>query len=402
MARVTIVGGGTCGVMLATLLEKTNYQVTLVEKLPKLLAKLEASGNGRCNITNNKDNKEFLKHLDNPKYFYPLIKDFGPLQIIDYFTNLGVQLKEEKNNKMYPVSNKSIDIANALTKQLKKTQVLLETKVVKLSKKDDLFKVTLADQSTLESEYLVLAFGGITYPALGSDIKNFKLLDDFDLNIVQLKPQECSINLKQPLDHLMGVSLEDVNIKVKQNDKVMQSLNGDVLFTHFGLSGPGILNTSFIINSLHHENIFISLELLNLDYEKTRKYLLELINSNPIGMIATNLNKVLPKAIVSYIIESLDLTIIKNSNLNKKQITALAHALSDFKMEFKSFYKPEFAFVSSGGIDLKELKAKTLEAKKIPNLYFGGEMLDVCGQLGGYNLTVALSCAYAIAKDLTK
>jgi len=401
MNKLVILGGGTCGVMCASILSQAklnNLEITIIDKQDKLLSKLEASGNGRCNVTNNKELKEFLTHIDNPKYFYPLLKNFGPAQIISYMNELGVELKEEKNNKMFPVTNKSTTISEALKNTLNNVELMFHTKVNSIKYEDNQYILDTSN-GIVTCDYLVLSFGGMTYSNFGSDKNNFRMLEALDLKVEKLTPQECSIQVKEPLSNLMGISLVDTNIVLRDKDKIIDKLNGDILFTHFGLSGPGILNTSFTINKHHHENIFISLQLLNKDYEDCKQYIYQIIKDYPNKNMFNCLNQ-LPNRLLEYILDTLEIKDIKNTHLNKKQINELIHQLSSFTLQFKSFFKPEMAFVTSGGLSLKELKPKTLESKKYPNLYFGGEMIDVCGQLGGYNITLALSCGYNIAQDI--
>lgn len=371
-----------------------NLKTLIIDKNEALLKKVKVSGNGRCNLTNNKNTKEFVKNTDQSKFLYPYINKFGPSQIMGFFEKNGVPLKEEDNNRIYPVSNQSSSIIDALIKNLNFSDILLNYEVDKL--KYDGKKFIINDEYI--SKYLVLAIGGITYTHLGTSKKNFKLAKDLGLDITDFKFQECPINTVEDTSSLMGITLENINVSIKDNDKAIDKLNGNVLFTHFGLSGPAILNSSFALNKIDKPNI--SLQLLNKNYEEVRSYLIELINENPNKHLKNILNKELPKALLEEILNSLNIIEIKNAYLNKDMINQLAHSLSNYNLKFKSFYKPDLAFVSSGGISLKELDKKSLSTKKIPNLYVGGECLDVCGQLGGYNISIALSCGYAIGEHI--
>jgi len=398
MYDLVIIGAGPCGVMAAIQASKRNKKVLLLEQNDDILKKLALSGNGRCNLTNNKPIKEFLNHLDNPKYFYNIIKTFGPQEIIEYFTELGVDLKEENDNKIYPTSNKAKTIIDVLKKELETTQVNLNEKVLKITKQDD-FQI-VSDKASYTSKNVLLCVGGITYPELGNNQNNFLLASNLSHTHTKLIAQECSIKTYDAISDLMGVSLSKINIIVKDNDKHLEVINGDVLFTHFGLSGPGILNCSFAINKARTTNINVSLQLLNKNFEEVKSLIQSEISSYPTKTIKSFLKKHLPNALAEYIIENNKIKEVKNSYLSKDEINRLCHNLSDFNFKFKSFNDPKHAFVTGGGINLKELQPKTLESKLIPNLYFGGEMLDVCGRLGGYNITIALACGYTVGQNI--
>lgn len=399
MYDLIIVGGGPCGVMAAIQASQRNKKVLLLEKNDKLLKKLELSGNGRCNITNNKEVKEFVKEIDNSKYFYAIVNQFPPKKIIAYFNNLNISLKEEDHNRMFPNDDKATTISQVLIKQLKQVEIKTNSNTIKVEKKDDNFIVT-TNKTSYHSKALLLACGGFTYEELGNTKDNYNLALSFNHSLTPLQVQECPINTYQPLTELMGLSLTQRIIKVKENDKTITTEQGDVLFTHFGLSGPGILNCSFGINkATNKDNTYLAIQLLNKDYEQTKTILNEYLTANPKQNIKTFLNQHLPNKLSEYLVNTVKIT-VKNAELNKKQINELCHLLSNFEFKFKSFYKPEHAFVSGGGINIKELKSKTLESKLISNLYLGGEYIDVCGKLGGYNITLALACGYVVGNNL--
>ncbi|WP_423363342.1 aminoacetone oxidase family FAD-binding enzyme [Mycoplasma sp. P36-A1] len=399
MAKIVIIGAGVCGIMSAIQLKDTNNEIIILEQSNEPLRKLKASGNGRCNLTNNKPIKEFLDHLDNSKFMYPLIKQFGPQQIIDFFENNNVMLKEERNNRIFPVTNDSLTIVDALLYLVKDISILKNERVINIVKENDTFEIQ-TDSNLFKADYVILATGGMTYPNLGGNKDGFNIAKNLDIKVEPLLANECSINVKIPLPELMGISLQDINVTIKAGNKNIKTINGDILFTHFGLSGPAILDSSMYINKHQKEHVEISLSLLNKDYEQTRSYILQLIKENPKKQLKKLLAKEITSNLADYICNQANIT-QDNSYLNKQQINSITHLLSNFTFEFKSLYKPESAFVTGGGINLKELKPKSLESKKISNLYFGGELIDISGSIGGYNISVALSCGYAIAKDIT-
>ncbi|MGL4382727.1 MAG: aminoacetone oxidase family FAD-binding enzyme, partial [Bacilli bacterium] len=248
---------------------------------------------------------------------------------------------------------------------------------------------------------LVIATGGQTYQALGSDGSGYALAQSFNHTITKLIPQECPI-MTPVLKDLQGIALEKVSVSIcNSNLKVYQQLQGPLLFTHFGLSGPVILNTSFMINELLAQDItpFINLNLLNLDYEQTKTLIYKLINDYPNRLLKNTFN-LLPMQLTNFLLLQQGISTIKNNNLSKVQIKTFISSLYCLSFPFLGFYKPEFAFVTGGGLPISEVKPKTLESKLVNNLYFGGEFLAVSCYLGGYNITLALSCGYNIAQAI--
>lgn len=401
MYDLIIIGGGPCGVMAAITASKRDLKVLIVDQNSKLLTKLEASGNGRCNITNNKSVKEFLEYVHpKPKFFYSIIKNFSPHDIIEYFLNLDVNLKEEKNGKMYPESNKASTISDALRKELSFVTVKLNTKIDTITKENDIFTVSSAHK-VFEGKAVLFSTGGRTYQKLGTDGSSYALIESLDHTITNLTTQECPIITNEIYDILQGISLYNTNISITKNNKILHQDTNDLLFTHFGLTGPAILNCSFTINDHYDKNtpLFINIQLLNLNYEQCHSYLQNLIKDNPKKFLKNCLPKI-PNKLLEYILSECKISEIKNADLNKHQIKQLTHFLSSFKFTFKQFYRPEYAFVTGGGVNLNEINNKTLESKLIPNLYFGGEILDVACSLGGYNITTALACGKTIGENV--
>lgn len=396
MYDLIVIGAGPCGVMASIQASKTN-KVLLIEQNNDILKKFAISGNGRCNLTNKKDIKNFLTNIDNLKFIYPVIKSFSPTMIIEYFNKYGVKLKEENDNRIFPESDLSLTLIDALKKQLTAVTIKLNEKVLSIEKENDLF-IIKTNINTYTSRKLVLATGGQTYPSLGASVENYNLSLSLNHTLTKLTYQECPVKTKNPIIDLMGLSLSDVTIIIKENNKHIYKESGDVLFTHFGLSGPGILNCSFAINKAT-KPIYISLQLLNTDFEETKKNIYKYIKDNPKKKIKSFLLMHLPKRLTNYLVDTLNLD-TTNSYLTKENIQQLSHYLSNFSFEFDSFFQPEFAFLTGGGISTKEINSKTLESKLVPNLYLGGEMIDVCGKLGGYNITIALACGYVIGNNI--
>lgn len=392
-----IVGAGPCGVMAAIRASKRNKKVLLIDKNNDILKKLSLSGNGRCNLTNNKEFREFIKNLTNAKFLYSTIKSFDAKDIISYFNSLNISLKEEDDNRIFPKSNKAKTIVDALKSQLGNTTILLNTMVISASKDKEEF-VIKTNKQTFYSSNLLLATGGVTYEKIGVGKKAYDLAKSFNHSITKLVIEECPIKTNPIFKQWQGISLNNVGIIIKENNKIYDRHSGSIIFTHFGLSGPAILNSSFTINKL--STPIIVLNLLNMEYDVAKEFIYNLINSNPKKYLKNQLSNYLPKNIVFAILDNIKILDVQNSYLNKQQIKNLILNLTRLSFDFKGFYNPEFAFLTGSGVSLKEINAKTLESKLVSNLYFGGELLDGCGHLGGYNISIALSCGNLIGNNI--
>lgn len=392
-----IVGAGPCGVMAAIQASKNNKSVLLIDKNDVILKKLSMSGNGRCNLTNNKEFSYFIKQINNGKFLYSTIKSFDAQAIIKYFEKLGVKFKEEDNNRIFPESNKSKTIVDALKSQLNNTKILLNTLVISAYKEDDDF-IVKTDNSTYTATNLLLSSGGITYENVGVGKKAYDIVKSFNHSITPLLIQECAIITNPIISDWQGITLNDVSISIKENNKVHSNHRGSILFTHFGLSGPAVLNCSFTINKLHNPSIVLN--LLNMEYEKAKEFIYDLVNNHPTKYLKNQLDKHISKNIVLSILTNLNIINIQNSYLSKKQLKQLINYLINLTYEFKGFYKPEFAFLTGSGVSLKEIDSKTLESKVVDNLYIGGELLDGCGEIGGYNISIALACGHIIGTNI--
>ena len=331
------------------------------------------------------------------KFLYSTIKQFDAQAVMNYFKSLNVDLKEESDNRIFPSSNSAKTIINALTSQLKNTDILLNTMVNNVKKKENLF-IVKTNQKVYQSKNLLLACGGQTYPQLGVGVDAYLLAKKFNHTTTPLIIEECPIKTSPIMKEWQGITLNNVTLEIMEDNKSYARLEGSIIFTHFGLSGPGILNSSFIINKLI--NPVIALNMLHMNYEDAGEFIYNLVNQYPKKYLKNQLTKYLPQKIIHDILNNLEIFDIRNSYLNKQQLKNLINALINLKLTFKSFYQPEYAFLTGSGINLNEINSKTLESKLIKNLYFGGEILDGCGPLGGYNITIALACGHLIGNNI--
>jgi len=371
MKRIVVVGGGPAG-MMAAIAAKMHHQaeVIILEKNNTLGNKLLLTGGGRCNITANVSNSEVLNNiLSNPKFLHSSLNAFGPQEIMKYFDSIGLKLMTQKDHKVFPVSNKAIDVVKALINQLN----ILGVKIIfKADVKDiDYHKQVIyynADNK-LTYDQVIITTGGITYPITGSAGAGFQLaqnaghtINDLSLSAVPLVSNDLVIQSKA----LQGLAVNDVTISIKYQKKVIQ-VEGDILFTHFGVSGPAILKISYFVAKLLQTEKTVSISINFLPHIK----LLE----------KTHL-KELPQRLVSY--------------FQKEGLTLKDY--QDFVITVYATRGINQAFVTAGGVCTSEINPKTMQSKKVKGLSFAGEVIDVCGHTGGYNLTLCFATGYSAGK----
>ncbi len=383
MYDVIIIGTGPAGLMAANSINKNN-KTLILEKNDKSGRKLLITGGGRCNVTNLKSNNDFLNEITlNKKHLYSTINNFGPWDIYNYFVNNNVTLKEEEENKIFPTSDRSSDILNALLKNIHSKINYGET-VEEIVYKENNIKV-ITNKNIYNTQNLIVATGGTSFKKTGSSGDHMKFAKMLNQPVIDLYPAETGVILKDKLD-LAGISLE--NVKVTFNKK---EFYGNLIFTHKGLSGSSIMKSSEFIYLDTVKNIFIDL-LPNINDDE----LFNTINTyNREKEITTFLNEHFPKRLCNYIIQITNLSDnTKIKNLNKPQTLDLINNIKNCSFEVLKTCDIEEAYVTGGGIDMKYINSKTMESTINKGIYFAGECLDIHGPIGGYNITLALSTGY--------
>ncbi len=354
---VIIIGSGPSGLMAASNIQ--NKSVLILERNPKIGGKIKVSGGGRCNVTNNKEIDQFLSNVPkNNKFLYSTLNTFGPKQIIEFFTKNGTELIEEKDNKMFPKSHDSQDIINTFKRVMNDRDITIKTntEVVDIKYVDSKYVIN----ETWTCAHLVIATGGNTYRHLGTEGFGYEVAKSFDLKVTDLHPVEAPLVSNSPLissKELQGVALQDVRATLLVKNKKVFTKSHDLLFTHFGLSGPLALQSSYYASKALRSGkrpIILRIDL-NLEYIDTHS---------------------VPKRILPFIED------------NKIEV------------EIHDVRGSKHGFVTDGGVSLKEINPKTFESKKQPNLYFIGEVLDINAFTGGYNITNCLSEGYSLATHL--
>lgn len=401
---VIVIGGGPSGLMAAIAAGEKGAKVLLIDKGDKLGRKLAISGGGRCNVTNRQPIEEIIKHLPgNGKFLYSAFSIFSNEDIIRFFEHLGVALKEEDHGRMFPVSDNSQSVVNALINKLES----LNIRVFKnAAVKDVIYHnsapagVTLRDGSEITAKAVVIAVGGKSVPHTGSTGDGYAWAEKAGHTITELYPTEVPVTSAEPFikrKTLQGLSLRAINLSVlNPKGKPLISHRMDMIFTHFGISGPAVLRCSqFVIKAMKKWNL--QEVLMNLDAlpEKSEEgifqEIMSLIKNEPKKSIKNILKGFLPERYLLFILEQSGISLdSQSSTVSGERIRSFAKNCKQFTFKVNGTLSLEKAFVTGGGISVKEIEPQTMASKLMSGLYFCGEILDIHGYTGGYNITAAL------------
>lgn len=395
--KIAIIGGGPAGMMCA-IKAAENHQITIFEKNEKLGKKLFITGKGRCNLTNYCDEREFLKNMvNNSNFMYSSIYSFSPFTTYYYFEELGLPLKVERGNRVFPLSDKSSDVIKAYEKKLKAlgVKINLNYGVTSIEKVGGEFIINGREKF----DKVVIATGGISYKLTGSTGDGYKFAKNFGHKIINQVPGLIGINLKNNFS-LAGLTLKNVELKVIKDKKIISNEFGEMLFTHRGISGPIVLTTSSKINRLKDFEMFLDLKPA-LEPEKLDARILRDFSENQNKNIENVMKSLLPKDLISYVLYSAGISGDEKVNqITKIERENLVKTIKNFELKFDSLDDIDRAIVTSGGIDVKDIDPKTMESKKVSGLYFIGEVLDLDGLTGGFNIQIANSTGYSCGINL--
>ncbi|NEZ46195.1 NAD(P)/FAD-dependent oxidoreductase [Clostridium niameyense] len=398
MAKVVVIGAGPAGMMAAIKASEKN-EVTLIERNEKLGKKLYITGKGRCNVTNAKDISEFFDYIPtNPHFLYSSLYTFTNEDTQNFFNDLGIKLKVERGDRIFPVSDKSSDIIIAMEKELKrkKVNIMLQSRVSKVVKENNAIKyVELKNGNKIYGDYFILCTGGVSYPQTGSTGDGHEFSEKLGHNIKKLNPALVPLELSEVwIKDLQGLSLKNVEISIiDEKNKILYKNFGEMLFTHFGVSGPIILTASSIID---RPNLKLKINLkpalsqdqLDLRIQKDfKKY----ANKD----FKNSLNDLLPKRLIDIIIRISGINEDKKVNsITREERKALVNIIQNLTLNIKGKRPIAEAIVTSGGVDTFEIDPSTMKSKIVENLYFAGELVDVDAFTGGFNIQIALSTGY--------
>ncbi|MBC1418531.1 NAD(P)/FAD-dependent oxidoreductase [Listeria fleischmannii] len=399
---VIVIGGGPSGLMAAIQAAEKNKKVLLVEKGPKLGRKLILSGGGRCNVTNRLPVEEIIRHVPgNGRFLYSAFHQFDNEDIILFFEKLGVALKEEDHGRMFPVSNSARSVADAMIARMEKlgVTVYMKTPVKRvLYENGQVRGIELADGQIKQAYSVIVAVGGKSVPRTGSTGDGYKFAMDAGHTIAELYPTEVPITSLEPFitkRTLQGISLRDVSLSVLgKKNKVVVTHRMDMIFTHFGISGPAALRCSMFVNQAlrKQELVWMELDLFpDESASEVQKNVVQLLEDNPKKAIKNALSPLLQEKLLLFLLEKAEINPENHyKQESPKKWEAFAALLKSFMFTVNGTLDFEKAFVTGGGVKTKEIMPKEMQSKLMPGLFFCGEVLDINGYTGGYNITCAL------------
>ncbi len=400
--RVCVIGGGAAGMMAAGCAVMHGALVTVFESTDRLGKKLAITGKGRCNVTNNCDTEEFLSNVTkNPRFLYAALSAFTTEDTISFFESLGVKLKTERGKRVYPESDKAIDVVKAMRSYSSSADVIYE-KVVSVAKNGKTFTVK-TQKSELEFDKVIIATGGKSYPLCGSDGSGYKLAMRLGHHVTELIPSLIPLTSDSPLcEEMQGLSLKNVEIRILDHGrKTLYTDFGEMMFAHFGVTGPVILSASAHLRNVDVGTLTLSIDLKPALDEKTLDArLLSDFSKNVNKDLVNSLSELLPSKMIEPFIEKTGVDPRKKVNsITKEERKRILDTLKGFEIPLSGFRPIEEAIVTSGGVDVKEITPKTMESKICEGLYFAGEVIDVDAYTGGFNLQIAFSTGYLAGKS---
>ena len=404
--RVAVIGGGPAGMMAAITAAENGADVTLFDKNEKVGKKLYISGKGRCNLTNDCSVREFFNNVPtNAKFLYGAINKFTPQDTLDFCASRGLQLKTERGNRVFPVSDKSSDVIKLFTNELKHAgvQIRLNSDILSVECQENGFLLTTITD-IVSFDRVIIATGGVSYSATGSTGDGYKFAQKLGHSVVELKPALCRI-LCKGTKHLEGLSLKNVEVSlVERSGKTLASEFGEMLFTDDGVSGPTVLTLSSRINRLPKGSYDISIDLKPaLDAEKLDARILRDFSERMNKDFINSLDALLPERLVKVVAEQSGIAFDKKVNqITAAERQALVKAIKALTFPFVSLDDIEYGIVTSGGVDVKEINPSTMESKLRKGLFFAGEVLDVDAYTGGFNIQIALSTGYVAGQNAAK
>lgn len=424
--KVVVIGGGPAGLIAAISAAQENNEVIVLEKMNEVGRKLLITGKGRCNITSNIPMEEFIRNIPgNGKFLYGAFNNFTNEDIISLLKEQGVNVKVERGQRIFPVTDRSIDVRDAIVKKVKKlgVKIIVNTKVQKIITKKNNNENTInvskveylinGKKEVLDCEKVILATGGKSYPKTGSTGDGYEIAKKLGHTVTKIVPSLVPLEAKgdsiRICKQLQGLSLKNASVKfvdIEKNKEIYKDF-GEMIFTHFGLSGPTILSGSAHLlryknleELLQNNKIKILIDLKPaLSNEKLDERILRDFLSEKNKLFKNSLDALLPKKMIDTVIEISNINPNKQVNeITKKERENLVNILKKFEITIKGFRPIEEAIVTAGGINIKEINPKTMESKLVKGLYFAGEIIDVDAYTGGFNLQIAYSTGYTAGK----
>ena len=408
MSHVIVVGGGAAGMFAAIAAAKNGHQVTLYEKNEKLGKKIFITGKGRCNITNAADMEElFDAVVTNSKFLYSSFYGYTNQNVIDFFEDAGVPVKIERGKRVFPISDHSSDVIRALEREMKKVgvKVCLNTEVKSVEAEKGKFnKVVLKDTTTQTADACIVATGGLSYRSTGSTGDGFRFAENVGHKVTQCFPSLVPMETKEPwICELQGLSLRNVEAKILDGKKELYKDFGEMLFTHFGVSGPLIISASsyvgkkFMDKNGQKKELTLEIDLKPaLTEEQLDQRVLRDFEENHNRQFKNAITKLFPTKLIPVMLELGGNDPEKKVNsIEKEERKQFVHLIKHFRMTLTGLRDYPEAIITKGGVNVKEIDPGTMESKLVKGLYFAGEVLDLDALTGGFNLQIAWSTGYA-------
>ena len=409
MSKVLIVGGGAAGMLASIFAARNGNEVHVFEKNEKLGKKLFITGKGRCNLTNACDmDTLFSSVVTNDKFLYSSFYGYTNQDVMDFFESLGLQIKVERGNRVFPASDHSSDVIKVLEKEMKAqgVQIHLYQTVTQIAKKDGRFAaLKLADGTMIEGDACILCTGGMSYQTTGSTGDGYRFAKALGHKVTELRPSLVPIETKEYfVPELMGLSLKNVETRILDGKKVLYQDFGEMLFTHFGVSGPLILSASAYIGKELSEKkeLKLSIDLKpSLSEEQLDARVLREFEVNHNKQFKNAIGGLFPSKLVPVMIAESGIDSEKKVNvISKEERQGFVHLIKNFEMTLIRLRDYKEAIITQGGINVKEVNPSTMESKLVEGVYFAGELLDLDAVTGGFNLQIAWSTAYAAGSNI--
>lgn len=422
MSKILIIGGGAAGMMAGVYLARAGHEVHILEKNEKLGKKVYITGKGRCNVTNNCDTEELFRAvMSNPKFLYSAFYSFTPQDVMEFFEEAGVPLKTERGNRVFPVSDHSSDIIRGLERELKKAgahiHLRTEVKTVKVSpyeepgvdeKKAHHSRVTgveLADGSFMEGDHVLVATGGLSYQSTGSTGDGYRFAEETGHKVKELSPSLVPLKTKEDyIPRLQGLSLKNTELTIKSGKKVLFQDFGEMMFTHFGVTGPMILSASAHIGKQLQKsgelNAYLDLKPA-LTMEQLDARILREFEAGQNKQFKNVIGVLFPSSLTPVMLELGGISPEKKiHDISREERIHFEELVKAFPFTINGMGEYKEAVITRGGVSVKDIQPGTMESRKVKNLYFIGEVLDLDAVTGGYNLQIAWSTAYLAAMTL--
>ena len=407
--KIIVVGGGAAGMMAAIAAAEEGHQVTVLEKNEKLGKKLFITGKGRCNFTNACDQDALFEHvISNPKFLYSAFHRFDNFSVMEFFELHGLKYKVERGNRVFPCSDHSSDVIKTLRTYLSQLGVTvhLGVKATGLVLDGDTVKGVRTDDGTYSADAVILALGGKSYPSCGADGDTWRFMKELGVGLREAEPSLVPLVTKeQDICSMQGLSLKNVAVKVSVQDKVRFSGQGEMLFTHFGLSGPLILSAScYLSEEDYRKNPIVSIDLKPaMDEKMLDERVLRDFGQRPNKQFANALRALLPAKLIPAVVARTKIDPHKVvHDITKEERRNLTDLLKDFRVNISGNRGFSEAIITRGGVSVGEIDPKTMAVRKYKGLYVAGEMIDLDAMTGGFNLQIAWSTGYLSGKSLSK